>query len=68
MTKCCLRSVHLVGSLPMVVLIHIICNGVDIKRTHNFCTWEAPLDCVMHACVTMPSCEMHLICNEDNAS
>lgn len=41
---------HLMWSLAMVMLIHVICNGVDVKGTDYFGTWEALIQRVKHAC------------------
>ena len=49
-------TAHLVWSLAVIVLVNIIRNGVDIERAHNFCAWEALLDCVVHACMPMLPC------------
>ena len=34
---------HLVWSFAMVMLIHVICNCIDVKGTDHFSSWEALL-------------------------
>lgn len=41
---------HLVWSFAMVMLIHVICNCVDVKGTDHFSDREALLERVVHAC------------------
>ena len=44
------NSTHLIRSFAVIVLIHVICNGVDIESTDYFRLWKATHQGIVHAC------------------
>ena len=44
------NSTHLVRSSAVVVLIHVVCNGVDVECTDYFRFRKAMHQGIVHAC------------------